>query len=725
MFISTLRKSSRLAPGAGVRRWFVSILAVVALAGASTVWAATAGSVDIGFGVAGKAITQFPNSAFSLAVAIQPDGKVVVAGGSPGFSVARYNRDGSPDTTFGNGGIAFYVLGPSPNGAHAVLIQPDGKIVLAGESGINNPDHGLTLVRFTAAGVLDPSFGGDGIASVEIGTNSSIGYGVAIQPSGALVVAGTTRINSTSTDVVVARFTAAGILDLTFGVNGVIQEHAGAKSAVYTVVTSPDGKILVGGNTYIGPFNPTYDDLDFLMYRYNANGSRDNTFGASGRVIAAIGAGPDVINSLALQPDGKIIAAGYVLSDNFDLAIVRFTATGQLDAGNFASGGKLLVDFGASDDIAYGVAVDPDGYIVAGGVMANVSDAAQDLILVRCEPDGDLDPQFGTNGKVRHNLGGAAEYIAGIALQPNLLRGVVNGYKIVATGYLQSAGFNFATVRFRGRSGPIQRAVVNDFDNDGLSELAAFRPQNGNWIIGKVPPTGTVTEVTTIHWGAPNDKVVPGDYDGDGKYDVAVYRGGSWHILNSGDLSYRAVAFGLSNDIPVPADYDGDGRTDVAVFRPSNGAWYFLRSSDGTFGAAQWGANGDIPVTGDFDRDDVSDLAVYRGGTWYILQSLTGQMRVEYFGLATDKPVAFDYDGDSKTDIGVFRAGDWYYVASDTNTVQYFHWGQSGDVPLPGRYGTPTGLAFNHGGQWWLLGRDIVWLTGPTGDIPVPTYFAQ
>jgi uncharacterized delta-60 repeat protein len=698
-----------------------AVLLLLVIGVASSVFAANSGNLDISYGTAGKAITEFPNPDVAQAVAIQPDGKIVVAGGLSEFAVARYNRDGSLDTTFGVNGRAFFGLGPSNNSAHAIVIQPDGKIVVAGESGPNNPVRGIVVMRFTASGVLDTTFSGNGITSVEIPGNQSVGTGVALQPSGAVVVGGYTQIGPGAFDLVVARFTSSGDLDLSFGTQGVIQEHANARSFGNAIATSPDGKILVGGYTAVGPFNASYDDFDFLLYRYNANGTRDMSFGAAGRVIAPIGGGPDVLNALALQPDGKIITAGWVLSDDVDMAIVRFTAAGQIDNGNFGSGGKVLVDFGGTDDFANAVAIDPNGYVVAAGDVRNLSNGSQDIGLVRLESDGDLDATFGSGGKARRDIGGAAENTFGVALQPTRLHGQVTGYKIVTANFF--GFFQFVSLRFHARTGPIDRATVNDFDDDGLSELAAFRPQNGNWLIAKLPPTGTVTDVTIFPWGRTGDKVVPGDYDGDGKYDEAIYRGGAWHIFTSGAV-YRTYSFGLSNDIPVPSDYDGDGRTDVAVFRPSAGAWYFIASSDGTFRAASWGANGDIPVTGDFDGDDRSDFTVFRAGIWYILQSSNNQMRGVNFGLPSDKPVAFDYDNDAKTDIAVYRAGDWYIINSSTNSLSFQHWGASPDYPIPGRYGTPTGLAYVHGGQWWIQGRGIVWLTGPDGDIPGPTYFA-
>ncbi|MBV9211483.1 MAG: hypothetical protein JOZ52_12670, partial [Acidobacteria bacterium] len=151
----------------------------------------------------------------------------------------------------------------------------------------------------------------------------------------------------------------------------------------------------------------------------------------------------------------------------------------------------------------------------------------------------------------------------------------------------------------------------------------------------------------------------PSNFDGDAKTDLAVWRptDGNWYILSSLSGAFSAQPFGQSGDKLVPGDFDGDGKHDLGVFRPSNGYWYIINSSNSTFRADPFGANGDIPSIGDFDGDNKSDLAVFRpgDGAWYIKLSTNGSLRVTPFGANGDKPVAGDYDGDGKSDVAVYR----------------------------------------------------------------------
>ncbi|MGH9930568.1 MAG: CHRD domain-containing protein, partial [Pyrinomonadaceae bacterium] len=142
--------------------------------------------------------------------------------------------------------------------------------------------------------------------------------------------------------------------------------------------------------------------------------------------------------------------------------------------------------------------------------------------------------------------------------------------------------FNVHTIN--NSSGEIRGQIhLNDasrnFDGDGRTDYAVYRPSQGTWFI-------LLSSTNTLHaglWGSANDTIVPGDYDGDARTDFAVFRGGVWYIQPNTGGNSTARQFGVATDIPVPADYDKDGKTDIAVFRPSDGNWYILRSSDGSF----------------------------------------------------------------------------------------------------------------------------------------------
>jgi putative transposon-encoded protein len=143
-----------------------------------------------------------------------------------------------------------------------------------------------------------------------------------------------------------------------------------------------------------------------------------------------------------------------------------------------------------------------------------------------------------------------------------------------------------------------------------------------------------------IQFGVSGDIPVAGDYDGDGKTDVAAFRGSdnTWYIRQSSDSSIVSVNFGDAGDILVPGDYDGDGKTDMATFRASEGTWYIRNSGDASVTVTQFGANGDVPVPGDYDGDGSEDIAVYRNGVWWINGSPSGLV-VQTFGVASDKPI--------------------------------------------------------------------------------------
>jgi hypothetical protein len=231
----------------------------------------------------------------------------------------------------------------------------------------------------------------------------------------------------------------------------------------------------------------------------------------------------------------------------------------------------------------------------------------------------------------------------------------------------------------------VQQSVTNasrfDFEGDGKSDLAVFRPNGGLWFI----TNSSNNAFRALQFGANGDRPVPADYDGDGKTDVAVYRGGVWYRLKSSTNGFDAVSFGVAGDYPAAADFDGDRKADLAVFRPENGTWYRIFSSTGAFSAVQFGANGDVPTAADFDGDNKADLAVFRSsnGVWYRVNSSNGAFSATQFGAEGDKVVPADYDGDGKADIAVYRptTGVWYVLKSANNTFGVTAFGLPTDLP--------------------------------------------
>jgi YD repeat-containing protein len=236
-------------------------------------------------------------------------------------------------------------------------------------------------------------------------------------------------------------------------------------------------------------------------------------------------------------------------------------------------------------------------------------------------------------------------------------------------------------------SGAFSASLIapGNFDSDNKTDIAIFNA--GTWTINK-SASGTTQTVT---FGQSGDKPVVGDYDGDGISDLAVFRPSSatWLIQNSSNGTTTTTQFGSSGDIPVAGNYDGDYRTDIAVYRPSNGTWYVQGSTAG-YSAAQWGNASDTPVPADYDGDGKTDKAVFRSsiGTWYVSQSSNGAVLSPAWGNYADQPVPADYDGDNKADFSVWRpsTGVWHIYKSATGVYQSETLGAPGDTAVPSAY---------------------------------------
>jgi hypothetical protein len=281
-----------------------------------------------------------------------------------------------------------------------------------------------------------------------------------------------------------------------------------------------------------------------------------------------------------------------------------------------------------------------------------------------------------------------------------------------------------STITVSFNLGGHQRLYQNDFDGDGQSDYAVFRPSEGNWYVS----TSSFPNQIVTQWGLPGDAPVPGDFDGDGLADYAVWRpsNGYWFVKQSNG-AMSSTQWGLPGDIPVPADYDGDGKTDLAIFRPSNGFWWIIYSSTGQQVAQQWGLPGDIPVPGDYDGDGKADLAIFRpsNGYWWVVYSSSRNQASEQWGLPGDTPVPGDFDGDGKTDVAVYRpsSGTWWVVYSSTGQQVVQQWGLSSDIPVIGTFSGNGSTNYSvwrpSTAFWWVsvLNNPFQW--GLSTDIPI------
>src|SRR5215475_1919847 len=345
--------------------------------------AQTAGTLDSTFGTGGKVTTDFGGNSAARTVAVQANGQILTAGvaelnGVANFALARYNSNGTLDTSFGTGGIvttAFDFPGNFDR-VFTVIRQPDGKFVAVGST-VSNLFANFALARFNADGTLDASFGTGGIVTTGFGVSAEATSAV-VQADGKIVAAGEANLDG-GESFALARYNSNGTLDTTFGTGGKVGTAFASGSASYTqafsVAVQPDGRIVAAGYTEIGAclFNGLeLPCFDFAVARYNSNGTLDAGFGTGGRVTTDFGGPYDQAESVAVQPDGRIVVAGAaarLTNTGFDFALARYNSNGTLDT-TFGTSGKVTTDFAGADDVPSepsAVALQSDGKIVVVG----------------------------------------------------------------------------------------------------------------------------------------------------------------------------------------------------------------------------------------------------------------------------------------------------------------------------------------------------------------------
>ena len=375
----------------------------------------------------------------AVAVTIQGDGRIVAAGNSyagasydRNFALARYNPDGSLEATFGAGGKVTTNIA-NDDRVVAVAVQSDGKIVAVGYSydGFDN----FTLARYDSSGSLDATFGYGGKVKTALGGGAQA---VALQGDGGIVAAGYSD-NGAGGTLALVRYRSDGALDNTFGAGGKVVT-ADVDGGASDVALQADGKIVAVGNSSNGG-----GYQNFILARYHSSGSLDNTFGAGGKVTM-VSTYHDTLTAVALQTDGMIVAAGssYDVAGGYDLALRRFNSDGSPD-NTFGTDGKVLATVRGLYPLRASVVPSPgDGKIVVAGY----SDS--DLVLARYNGDGSPDTAFGTGGKVTAATSSIGVLVSEMAVQSD--------GKIVVVGrsyiYRDPTGYDFALMRYNSDGSP-------------------------------------------------------------------------------------------------------------------------------------------------------------------------------------------------------------------------------------------------------------------------------
>jgi uncharacterized delta-60 repeat protein len=538
-------------------------------------------------------------------------------GDTNGYGFARFNADGTLDSTFP-------VTSPSRNTneiVRSVNIQTNGKVIITGDFSQVAGVSRTLIARFEGDTSVVPNIS-IGNVSLNEGNIGTTAFNFTVSLSAA-----------TTQTVTVNYATADGTANAPTDYQAASGTLTFAPGEISKTIT-----VLVNGDTTIEP-NETFT--------VNLSGA------VNGTILGGVGTGTIITDDVCLysiSPTSLTIGAGGGAGNTISVtaqAGCAYTAASNnsfitITSGASGSGNGTVIFAVAANSGAARI-----GTITVAGRTFTVNQAASPTFRrtpFDFDGDGKADvsiyrPSTGTwyiinsAGGVNYTQWGnstdkivPADYDGDGKADVAIYRpSTGTWYLLNSTGGITYTQWGFST----------DIPVPADYDGDGKADIAIYRPSNGTWYILK--STGGVIYT---QWGFSTDKPVPADYDGDGKADVAIYRPntGTWYSLNS-TTGYSQTQWGISTDIPVPADYDGDGKTDLAIYRPNTGTWYLLNSTTGVI-YTQWGNSTDILVPADYDGDGKADIAVYRPstGTWYIINS-TGGVRYTQWGISTDKPI--------------------------------------------------------------------------------------
>jgi uncharacterized delta-60 repeat protein len=450
---------------------------------------ATPGDLDTTFGTGGIVATAVASPADARAAVLQPDGRIVVAGTSGhALLLVRYDADGSLDAGFGSGGIVTTPVGDAAS-ATGLVLQPDGKLVAAGTS-TNGGQASFTLARYDDEGALEPSFGGGGIVTTPF--TAAAANALARQADGKLVAAGTSTAGDGGA-ITLVRYEADGTVDAGFGTGGVVRTSLGANADVaYALAVQPDQKLVVGDRDSAG---------SFAFARYDASGTLDPTFGTGG--VSSTPAFGAPCRALAIQADGRIVGVGTTVFNNYFVGVVvRVTSGGELDSAFstnhpewFPSGGVRTYESAYAQNYLApnAVAVDQAGRTLLAGMYAQNAfpgvphvNYSYSFYAARLNADGTDDPTFPWRSWA------ASGPVNALLLQSD--------DKAVAVG----AGGSIEAVRFL--TGPCGNGVVDAGEtcDDGNGV-------NGDGCDGNCTPTGCGNGIVTVGESCDDGNVAGGD----------------------------------------------------------------------------------------------------------------------------------------------------------------------------------------------------------------------
>jgi len=458
-------------------------------------------SVDPGNARMAKTMTDFSGlDDQALSAALQSDGKIVTAGWSDVvFAVARHNADGSLDSTFGTGGKVTTAIGNSYDSANSVAIQSDGKIVVGGQSN-NGTNDDFALARYNPDGSLDNTFGTGGKVTTAIGSYNDWAYSVSIQADGKIAAAGASN-NGSRYVFAVVRYNDNGSLDTGFGTGGKVTTAIGSVGdLINSIAIQSDGKIVAAGSSLVGI------DRLFALARYNTNGSLDSSFGTGGKVTTAV-AIDNMAQSVRIQADGKIVAAGSAMdSSYFNFGVARYNSDGSLDS-SFGTGGKVTTQIGSANSFANSMVLQLDGKILVAGYSTGTW---KDFTIARYNNDGALDSAFGTGGKITTDFASDDDVAQSVLVRPD--------GKIIAAGYTyNNTSYDFALARYTS-SGVLDdlsgyacvSAAVTDADTNATSSLVDVHACSTNSFTGSACGGTTLCKITGVRNGQSGQCVVDG-----------------------------------------------------------------------------------------------------------------------------------------------------------------------------------------------------------------------